>query len=73
MKKCILFLCALLLLAGKDGDAARIAEETGDLLYHLMAMMVCQGISMDALAEELERRSGKTGNLKTFHTSDHTT
>lgn len=65
--------CALLLLAGKDGDAARIAEETGDLLYHLMAMMVCQGISMDALAEELERRSGKTGNLKTFHTSDHTT
>ena len=23
--------------------------------------------------EELERRSGKTGNLKTFHTSDHTT
>lgn len=65
--------CALLLLAGKDQDPGRIAEETGDLLYHLMAMMVCQGISMDALAEELERRSGKTGNLKTFHASDHTT
>ena len=65
--------CALLLLAGKDQDPGRIAEETGDLLYHLMAMMVCQGISTDALAEELERRSGKTGNLKTFHDSDHTT
>ena len=65
--------CALLLLAGKDQDSGRIAEETGDLLYHLMAMMLCLGISMDDLAEELEHRSGKTGNLKTFHTSDHTT
>lgn len=65
--------CALLLIAGKDQDPARIAEETGDLLYHLMAMMVCKGISMSDLADELDRRSGKTGNLKTFHTSDHTT
>lgn len=65
--------CALLLIAGKDQDPARIAEETGDLLYHLMAMMVCKGISMEDLADELDRRSGKTGNLKTFHTSDHTT
>ena len=65
--------CALLLIAGKDQDQARIAEETGDLLYHLMAMMVCKGISMVNLADELDRRSGKTGNLKTFHTSDHTT
>lgn len=65
--------CALLLIAGKDQNPARIAEETGDLLYHLMAMMVCKGISMEDLADELDRRSGKTGNLKTFHTSDHTT
>ena len=60
-------------MAGKDQDSGRIAEETGDLLYHLMAMMLCLGISMDDLAEELEHRSGKTGNLKNFHTSDHTT
>ena len=65
--------CSLLLIAGKDQDPARIAEETGDLFYHLMAMMVCKGISMEDLADELDRRSGKTGNLKTFHTSDHTT
>lgn len=65
--------CALLLIAGKDQDPARIAEETGDLLYHLMAMMICKGITMEDLADELDRRSGKTGNLKTFHTSDHTT
>lgn len=65
--------CSLLLISGKDQDPARIAEETGDLLYHLMAMMVCKGISMEDLADELDRRSGKTGNLKTFHDSDHTT
>ena len=65
--------CALLLIAGKDQNREKIAEETGDLLYHLMAMMICKGITADDLAEELERRSGKTGNLKTFHTSDHTT
>ena len=65
--------CALLLIAGKDQNGERIAEETGDLLYHLMAMMICKGITADDLAEELERRSGKTDNLKTFHTSDHTT
>lgn len=65
--------CSLLLIAGKDQDPARIAEETGDLLYHLMAMMICKGITMEDLADELDRRSGKIGNLKTFHTSDHTT
>lgn len=65
--------CSLLLIAGKDQDPGRIAEETGDLLYHLMAMMICKGITMEDLADELDRRSGKIGNLKTFHTSDHTT
>lgn len=62
--------CSLLLLAAKDGSAGRIADETADLFYHLMVMMAAKGISMDALAEELERRSGKTGNLKTFHTTN---
>jgi phosphoribosyl-ATP pyrophosphohydrolase len=65
--------CSLLLIAGKAQDKAKIAEETGDLLFHLMAMMLCKGIPMDALEEELNRRSGKTGNLKTVHQSDHTT
>lgn len=65
--------CAQLLIAGKDGDNVRIAEFSGDLLYHLLAMMVCKDIPITALADELEKRSGKTGNLKTFHTSDPTT
>lgn len=65
--------CSLLLIAGKAQEREKIAEETGNLLYHLMVMMQCKGIGMDDLEEELNRRSGKTGNLKTVHQSDHTT
>lgn len=64
---------SLLLIAGKAQNREQIAEETGDLLYHLLAMMICKGIPLEALAEELDRRGGKTGNLKTFHTTDRTT
>ena len=65
--------CSLLLIAGKAQDKARIAEETGDLLYHLMALMLCRDIPFSVLEAVLDRRSGKTGNLKTVHQSDHTT
>ncbi|MCC8065285.1 MAG: phosphoribosyl-ATP diphosphatase, partial [Clostridiales bacterium] len=58
--------CSLLLIAAKNGDGEAVAYEAADLLYHLLAMMLCKGISMDALADELERRSEKTGNLKQF-------
>ena len=65
--------CSLLLIAGKAQDREKIAEETGDLLYHLMVLMLCKGIPLEALEEELDRRSGKTGNLKEVHASDHNT
>ncbi len=58
--------CSLLLIAAKNGDGEAVAYEAADLLYHLLAMMLCKGISMDALADELERRSETTGNLKQF-------
>lgn len=62
--------CSLLLIAGKAENQADTAAETADLLYHLMVMMVAKGISMEAVADELDRRSGKTGNLKVFHTTN---
>lgn len=62
--------CSLLLIAGKAQDKAAVAAETADLFYHLMVMMVAKGISMEAVADELDRRSGKTGNLKVFHTTN---
>lgn len=62
--------CSLLLIAGKAGDKVALAAETADLFYHLMVMMVAKEIPMEAVAEELDRRSGKTGNLKVFHTTN---
>ena len=42
-----------------------------DLLYHLTVLMVEQDIPLEAVMDELDRRSQKIGNLKTFHQSDH--
>ncbi len=62
--------CSLLLLAAKNGDAEKTAEETADLLYHLLVMMVLKGLTPADLAGELDRRSQKKSNLKTFHTTN---
>ena len=47
--------------------------EISDLLYHLTVMMVNENILLDDVRAELNRRHGKTGNLKTFHKVDHNT
>ena len=44
--------------------------EISDLLYHLMVLMVEEGISLEEVEAELQKRSMKTGNLKTFHQVD---
>lgn len=62
--------CSLLLIAAKNHDKDQVAEETADLLYHLMAMMLADEIPLQALEAELDKRSQKTGNLKTFHKTD---
>ena len=64
---------SLLILAAKNGDSSAVAEEASDLLYHLMVMMVQKGIPLSALEEELDSRSQKKGNLKTFHKTNQNT
>ena len=44
-----------------------------DLIYHMMVLMVEQGIALSDIAAILEQRRQKIGNLKTFHVSDHNT
>lgn len=65
--------CSLLLIAGKGGDAPALAQETANLLYHLLAMMVWLGITPADLEGELDRRSQKQGNLKTVHQTQQNT
>lgn len=65
--------CANLLISGKAGDTANIAQYSGDLVFHLLCAMQCKEISLDALCDEQDKRAGKTGNRKQVHRSDHTT
>ena len=65
--------CSETIIAAKNGVQSDTVGEVSDLLYHLMVMLVDQGIPLDAVLEELDRRSEKIGNLKQFHQSDHET
>lgn len=61
------------IIAAKNGNQEETVGEISDLLYHLTVMMVQQNIPLEAVLEELDRRSAKIGNLKQFHVSDHNT
>ena len=65
--------CSETIIAAKNGVQADTVGEISDLLYHLMVMMVQQDIPLEAVLDELDRRSQKIGNLKQFHQSDHET
>lgn len=65
--------CAETLIAAKNGDHAETVGEIADLTYHLLVLMACQGITPDDVAALLNERHNKSGNLKTFHTTDKNT
>lgn len=62
--------CSETIIAAKNGVNSETVYETADLIYHLMVMLVQQGIPLDDVLAELDRRSEKTGNLKKFHVVD---
>ena len=64
---------AEVIIAAKNGKKEDTVGEISDLLYHLTVMMVNENIPLDDVRAELDRRHGKTGNLKTFHKVDHNT
>jgi phosphoribosyl-ATP pyrophosphohydrolase len=47
-------------------DEARedLANETADLIYHVLVMLVERGMSWEEVERVLEERANKTGNLK---------
>ncbi len=59
------------IIAAKNGVEGDTVGEISDLFYHVLVMMVEQGIPLEAVMDELERRSRKIGNLKQFHQTDH--
>lgn len=65
--------CSETIIAAKNGDNSETVLEISDLIYHLFVMMVDQGISVQDVMTELDKRSNKTGNLKQFHQVDKNT
>lgn len=43
-------------LAAVAGDAAELANEAADLVYHLTVLLVARGLSWSAVTDELDRR-----------------
>lgn len=62
--------CSEVIIAAKNGDNKETVLEISDLLYHVTVLMAQQGITLEEVNAELEHRSEKSGNLKTFHKVD---
>lgn len=65
--------CSEVIIAAKNGKNEETVPEIADLLYHLTVLMVNEGIALEDVRAELDRRSKKTGNLKQFHQVDRNT
>ena len=65
--------CAETIIAAKNGNKEETVGEIADLFYHVLVMMVNEGIPLTDVTAELDRRGEKIGNLKAFHVSDHET
>ncbi len=44
-------------VAANSEDAARLASETADLLYHLLVLLQARGVPLDAVWRELDQRT----------------
>lgn len=52
------------IIAAKNNSPEETVSEISDLLYHLMVLMVKQGIKIEDVAHELEKRRMKICNKK---------
>lgn len=48
-------------IAAVQGDRARLASESADLLYHLMVVLAVAGVPLSEIMAELERRTAQSG------------
>ncbi len=47
------------IIAARDRDQQQLRYEIGDLVYHLMVVMIREGLTLDELAAELDDRRKK--------------
>ncbi len=49
------------LIAAKGGDAQQLVYEIADLWFHTLVLLAHQGLTVDAVLAELQRRHGLSG------------
>lgn len=55
---------AEVIIASKNNDQKETVSEISDLFYHTLVLMVLQGIKVEDVVTELEKRRGKICNKK---------
>jgi phosphoribosyl-ATP pyrophosphohydrolase/phosphoribosyl-AMP cyclohydrolase len=48
------------IVAAKNAETSRLVSETGDLIYHLLVLLVERGIALEDIARELKERRNAT-------------
>jgi phosphoribosyl-ATP pyrophosphohydrolase len=48
-------------LAAVSADKGAIAAESADLIYHWLVLLAATGVDLDAVAQKLEAREGRSG------------
>jgi len=51
-------------IAGKEGNPARIASEVADLWFHCLVLLARHGMTPHDVLAELERREGTSGHAE---------
>lgn len=62
--------CSEMIIASKNDNMEDLVGEIGDLIYHMMVLMVERGVALEDVMALLDKRSQKIGNLKKFHVVD---
>ncbi|MBV7274461.1 phosphoribosyl-ATP diphosphatase [Clostridium thailandense] len=55
---------AEVIIASKNNSKDEFVYETCDLIYHVLVLMACQGVVIDDIVKELEKRRQKICNKK---------
>ena len=53
------------IIAAKNKARAELASESADLLYHLLVLFINEGLEVEEVLAELEKRSHKAGKANT--------
>jgi phosphoribosyl-ATP pyrophosphohydrolase len=49
------------IIAAVQGDPDALAAESADLIYHWLVLLAAAGVSLDAVADKLAAREGRSG------------